>query len=130
LADDGSVYALDQPVMVLGRDPSCQVVIDEPRVSLNHAEIQQQGGDYVLADLNSSNGTFVNGQRLVSPVTLQPGDRIGLGVFGLSFQAALGQAMQSPVPVGDGASAVRWRGVRSSLSPASGRTNRRLTWPV
>jgi hypothetical protein len=95
LADDGRIYPLDQPLVVLGRDESCQVVIDDPRVSRRHAEIRQQGSNYLLADLGSSNGTFVNGQRLVSPVTLQPGERIDLGGFGLRFRAA---SVQIPMP--------------------------------
>lgn len=104
LADDGNIFPLDQPIVVLGRDPSCQVVINDNRVSRRHAEIRQQGGNYVLNDLGSSNGTVVNGQRLVGQAMLQPGDRVDLGGFGLRFQTTPGQVsipgpqLSSPTP--------------------------------
>src|SRR5690606_31005539 len=48
-------------------------------VSKEHCVISQQELDFVLQDLDSLNGTFVNGERLTTPRTLQHGDRIGLG---------------------------------------------------
>ncbi|HEV8592466.1 MAG TPA: FHA domain-containing protein [Pyrinomonadaceae bacterium] len=72
----------------LGRDPSCDVVI-EPNaamVSRNHAHIGFKSGEYVVADNNSFNGTFVNDRRLSEPVKLQHGDEIRLGTGGPTFR--------------------------------------------
>lgn len=64
---------------VLGRAPNCQIVIDDPKVSRRHAEIRHTARGYVIRDLESSNGTFVNGTRLLDSRVLQPGDRILVG---------------------------------------------------
>ncbi len=55
---------LDRPVLTLGRDPSCDLVLDHPTVSRLHAQIRKMDGNFVLFDLKSTNGTFVNGQRV------------------------------------------------------------------
>ncbi len=90
LADDGSIYPLNQPLISLGRDPACQVVIDDTRVSRRHAEISRQGADYVLTDQGSSNGTAVNGYKIVGPCSLKPGDRLSLGGAICTFQTGGG----------------------------------------
>jgi len=64
---------------IIGRDPSVDVVIDAPGVSRRHARITRQADRYLLEDLGSSNGTFLNGQRLVEVAPLNPGDEIRLG---------------------------------------------------
>lgn len=99
LGDDGQLYPLNQSVVELGREPSCQIVLNDHRISRHHAEIRQQTDSYILADLNSSNGTFLNGQRLVNPATLQPGDVISLGGFNLRFQAAQHSLLPAPQPL-------------------------------
>ncbi|GAC1421151.1 MAG: hypothetical protein NVSMB5_14130 [Candidatus Velthaea sp.] len=72
--------------IVLGRDASCDIVVDQashPGVSRRHAEVTAAtDGRWQIADLHSSNGTFVNGQRLESPRPLAVGDRITLGANG------------------------------------------------
>ena len=50
--------------MVLGRADDCDVVLGEPTVSKRHAEVTQAMGNYLLSDLNSHNGTFIDGNRL------------------------------------------------------------------
>src|SRR6266852_1311533 len=54
--------------LTIGRTPGNQLVLAEPKVSSHHAEIRPQGQDYVIIDLGSTNGTFVNDQRLTSNV--------------------------------------------------------------
>ncbi|MEW6218503.1 MAG: adenylate/guanylate cyclase domain-containing protein [Thermodesulfobacteriota bacterium] len=72
---------------VLGRAPTSDVPLPFPWVSRNHAmlQIEENGGCHIL-DLGSSNGTFVNGRRAVTPTPLHSGDLLGLGKTRLRFQ--------------------------------------------
>jgi hypothetical protein len=73
-------YPLSQPIVRLGRaTQSNEIVISDPRASSHHAEIRWQGGGHVIHDLQSTNGTFVNGGRVFQPHPLRPGDRVALG---------------------------------------------------
>jgi hypothetical protein len=71
-------WAIEQPVVIIGRDLDCQVVIDDRQASRHHARIEQTEHGYVLEDMDSKNGTFLNGQRLTEPTTLTDGDEIGI----------------------------------------------------
>jgi pSer/pThr/pTyr-binding forkhead associated (FHA) protein len=62
----------------IGRQPDNDMVLDDPLISRRHAEVRRTPQGWQLVDLNSSNGTFVNGRR-VSSAVLAPGDVIGLG---------------------------------------------------
>ena len=75
---------LDKDHMVIGRDPSCDVVIAHPVVSKKHAEIIKQNGKSLIVDLGSVNGTFVNGIR-VKRHELQELDRVVIGPSELHF---------------------------------------------
>ena len=70
---------------VIGRDPRCEFPLDHPHVSRAHARFVVRDGRVLLLDLGSSNGTFVNGQRLPKPRLLEVGDRIDIGPFSLCF---------------------------------------------
>ena len=72
-------FELSKAEMVIGRAPSVDIVIAQTAVSGRHALITQQAGQYTIEDLNSTNGTFINGQRLMGRKTLNPGDEIRLG---------------------------------------------------
>jgi pSer/pThr/pTyr-binding forkhead associated (FHA) protein len=65
--------------MVIGRNRDCDLVIDLPMVSSRHARIYRSGDRFLIEDLGSSNGTYVNGHRIVGPVVVAAGDLIGLG---------------------------------------------------
>lgn len=67
--------------MTLGRDPKCTVPFQDGEVSRQHARIAEKDGKYYLQDSNSTNGTFLNGQRLEPGqwVEYKPGDALGLG---------------------------------------------------
>jgi len=67
---------------LLGRDPSSALPVNAAAVSRRHAEIRRKNGHYLLVDLSSYNGTFVNGQRIGEPVVLSDNDRIQLGING------------------------------------------------
>ncbi len=71
------VYPLGSGVLNFGRRLDNQIVIDDPRVSRSHAQLRAIRGRYVLFDLNSTGGTYVNGQR-ITQFTLRPGDVISL----------------------------------------------------
>jgi predicted component of type VI protein secretion system len=75
----GKVYPLDKNEMFLGRDLSNDLVINDPEISRRHARLYLQGNTYIIEDLGSTNGTFVNGQRLMGPNLLRPGDVITFG---------------------------------------------------
>lgn len=75
----GKLFELVKDVATIGRDVSNDIVINDAEVSRSHARLTSQAGGYLLEDLASTNGTFVNGQRLIGPKVLNPGDVIGLG---------------------------------------------------
>lgn len=78
------VFPLKQPVINIGRRLDNTVVVDDPRVSRNHAQLRAIKGRFVVFDLNSTGGTFVNGQRANQSV-LYPGDVISLAGVSLIF---------------------------------------------
>jgi hypothetical protein len=75
----GQIVELPQSTISIGRDPGNHVMVEDPQVSRQHARLVPQGGLMVLEDLGSTNGTTVNGLRIVAPHTLAHGDEIGLG---------------------------------------------------
>ena len=78
------IFPLHLPVVNIGRRLDNQLIIDDPRVSRNHAQLRAIKGRYVVFDLNSTGGTFVNGQR-ASQSVLYPGDVISLAGVALIF---------------------------------------------
>jgi len=75
----GKVFELNKNELYIGRDVSNDIVANDSEVSRKHARIVLQAGGFVLEDLGSTNGTFVNGQRLMGPHVLRPGEVIMLG---------------------------------------------------
>ena len=75
----GVTFPLEGDQLIIGRDSSNGIPINDAEISRKHSRLSFQGGKYVLEDLGSTNGTFVNGQRLAGPVVLKPGDVISLG---------------------------------------------------
>ena len=84
--DVTKAYALPEQGVKIGRDPGqCQLALQDPNVSSLHAFIACRKGQWVMQDMNSTNGTFVNGAK-ISTVGLKNGDRIK---FGVSVQAKI-----------------------------------------
>jgi hypothetical protein len=77
-------YPLKQPVINIGRRLDNHLVIDDPRVSRSHAQLRAIKGHYVLFDLNSTGGTFVNNER-IAQCNLNPGDVISLAGVALIY---------------------------------------------
>jgi DNA-binding response OmpR family regulator len=69
-------WPLAQPVTEIGRWDDNDVVIDDRWVSRYHAQVRREGDEYVVQDLGSKNGTFVNGRRIAAPSILSDGDEI------------------------------------------------------
>lgn len=78
-------WVLQGVAVVIGRGEDCHVVINDRQASRHHARITQTKDGYVLEDLDSKNGTFLNGQPLKVPTVLKDGDEIGI-----AFAAKLG----------------------------------------
>jgi len=78
---DQAHYALQRFPFTIGRDPGCDLVLPLNIVSRLHAQIERYHSGYVLRDLDSPNGTFVNGMRINvdEPRRMKDGDLIGLG---------------------------------------------------
>lgn len=77
IVEGTKVFPLTQSVINIGRRLDNHIVIDDPRVSRRHAQLRAIRGWYILFDLNSTGGTYVNGQRVTQSI-LYPGDVISL----------------------------------------------------
>ena len=75
----GKVFELKGNTVTIGRDIANDIVINDPEVSRKHAKLVPQTGGSLLEDLGSTNGTYVNGQRLMGPHLLRPGELIVFG---------------------------------------------------
>jgi hypothetical protein len=87
----GESFELGFEPVSIGRHGDNTIILPDEQVSRHHAEIVMQGGRWVISDLGSANGTYVNGQRIVGPQVLNHGDSIRLGQtqFRIEIAAAL-----------------------------------------
>lgn len=103
---EGQSWTLDRDVIIIGRGADCDIVLPERAVSRRHARIERRNQGYLLIDLGSKNGTFVNGQEVHEPYLLQDGDEVQIALsVKLSFVGA-----EATVPLvfeGAGGNAVR-----------------------
>ncbi len=83
----GQVFGLASANSTVGRETTCDIVLSaDTTISRTHAHLIQEGGNFVVYDNGSSNGTFVNGMRLSSPVVLAPGDIVQFGGSKFRFE--------------------------------------------
>lgn len=75
----GAAFSLEGQQINVGRDSTNEIVINDAEISRRHARLTLQGAQYVLEDVGSTNGTFINGQRLTGPRALKPGDVVSFG---------------------------------------------------
>ncbi len=87
--DHPRTFALGAAETTIGSDPANQIVLAEPTVSRRHAVIRRSGRRFTVADLESSNGTFVNGRRIAKPARIRPGDEVSIATSRFRLEAAL-----------------------------------------
>lgn len=97
--DQHRIFDLKDHVTSVGRAPDNALWLDDPSLSRRHCEFRQSGGGWVLRDLGSFNGSFVNNLS-VSEQRLQPGDRIQVGSTVLYFVPTPGEAGTGSIPTG------------------------------
>lgn len=83
----GTRFVLDTPVTSVGRHPDSGIFLDDVTVSRRHAEFLREDDGYVVADVGSLNGTYVNHER-IDRARLASGDEVQVGKFKLVFLAA------------------------------------------
>ena len=124
--DQGSRFDLTTPsgVVSIGREAGNTVQLDDHEISRRHAEIRRVGDAFVVGDLGSSNGTYVN-ERRVERAELSNGDRIRLGrtVLGFALDEAVERAFHvdviPPAAAGDGSRIVRTMREEDSIALAA-----------
>ncbi|MCA9560318.1 MAG: FHA domain-containing protein, partial [Myxococcales bacterium] len=105
----GQTLSLTGSWITLGRAPQCEVVIDDPQASWEHCVVERVPAGFLVTDLGSSNGTFVNDHRLDAPEVLTPGDvlRLGNTRMVITFEATVpllqADTEVGPAAPGDGA---------------------------
>jgi pSer/pThr/pTyr-binding forkhead associated (FHA) protein len=82
--DSGQNYALGQQTR-LGRSPDNEIALTDPQVSRYHALIQRQKQEYIISDLGSGNGVYLNGRLVDRATQLKAGDIINLGNTQMRF---------------------------------------------
>jgi hypothetical protein len=94
------IYELSKEILTIGRDITNDIVINDPEVSRHHLRLTRGAGGFTIEDLGSTNGTFVNGQRLTGARPLRNGELVGLGeTVTLSYESAAGAgAMAGTMP--------------------------------
>jgi predicted component of type VI protein secretion system len=75
----GTTYPLDAPEITIGRDAVNVIAINDAEISRRHARMELRGSAYVIQDLGSTNGTFINGTRISAMQVLNPGDTVAFG---------------------------------------------------
>jgi serine phosphatase RsbU (regulator of sigma subunit) len=80
-------YELTTDEVVLGRLPECDIQLQSNMVSRRHARVFRQGNDFLLEDLGSGNGSYLNGKRITEPTKLRHDDRVKFGPVLLRFES-------------------------------------------
>jgi pSer/pThr/pTyr-binding forkhead associated (FHA) protein len=124
----GQQFAFTQDTIALGRRDDNDVVIDDPQISRRHASLSREEGTFVLRDLGSANGTFLNAVRITEPHALREGDAIGLGgdvvlLFGMT---GLDKTMVMPTEIRKKVAERRERAER--VAPPVARPSPQTSW--
>ena len=84
----GERVALNDGRNLIGRLSDCRIMINDGNTSRHHAEIHRSGSGFVITDLGSTNGTYLNGERLTTDRRISDGDIITVGSVNLRFEAS------------------------------------------
>jgi hypothetical protein len=89
-SDEASVFSSSRSQFTLGRNPACDCVVDQATISQIHARFSFKQGHWWIEDLNSTNGTFLNEERIITAVVLTPSDRLRFGEveYAISWEAS------------------------------------------
>lgn len=79
------IYPLMRPVSLIGRSKKCLIILPDPYISSEHVRIDKVGDRFFVEDLESANGTLLNGKKLDKRTELKDGDKISLGRIDLIF---------------------------------------------
>jgi FHA domain len=90
-------WMLDKERLTVGRDPSSDVRIDDPTVSMHHADLVRRESEWAIVDAGSVNGTWVNGD-MIHDRTLRGGDRIKIGTYELVLRMPSSPVGAFPAP--------------------------------
>jgi pSer/pThr/pTyr-binding forkhead associated (FHA) protein len=123
----GRRLAVKVPVVNIGRADFNDVVISDPSVSTSHAKLQRRDDIWMLSDLGSTNGTFVEGERLSGEVPLGPGTTVKFGEVAVLFEpldanvpvrrSSGTQVMSATIPRGEGEAAGQAEGIARPRRP-------------
>src|SRR6188472_755365 len=92
-----------EPEVTIGRVPGNDVVLPKGNVSKRHSRIVLKDNRFIVVDLKSTNGTYVNGRKITSPLVVKEGDKIYIGDFVLTLEgeASVGASTGSNRPKAD-----------------------------
>jgi pSer/pThr/pTyr-binding forkhead associated (FHA) protein len=98
---DNSRLRFSTPEVLIGRDPACEVVLDDLTVSTNHARLTYHHSQWWLEDMHSTNGTTLNGEPVEAPQVVTDGDSVHCGQVEFTLALALEQEAAQPNFKGD-----------------------------
>jgi len=96
----GKVFALDRSDISIGRGVNNTFVINDAEISRNHVRFTKGDTDYLIEDLGSTNGTFINGRRISGQQTLKSGDSLQLGENVIVSYEVVGEGEEATVVAG------------------------------
>ncbi|NJD59975.1 MAG: hypothetical protein C3F13_04335 [Anaerolineales bacterium] len=94
MLDTPATQFFEKPVIILGRGDGCDFEVDDQTVSAHHARLAYRRQQWWLEDMASTNGTFLNGEAVTSPVVITHGDELRLGYLGVRVE--IGQKTKNP----------------------------------
>jgi DNA-binding response OmpR family regulator len=94
----GREHLLASETITVGRGVENDIVVTSRRVSREHAQVRKEGRRVILIDLGSTNGTFLNGERVLAPVELRDGDSVSIGDVVLAFHDPESTFLETPFP--------------------------------
>lgn len=95
-------YEINKDKMIIGRADDCDIMIDNLAISRHHAIIEKKDAVFTISDLDSNNGTFLNGQVITDTTDLNFGDEIGIGKHVLVFDSHARKARSLRAPQATG----------------------------